>query len=98
MAATRYRTAVLALVKLVFLCLSHLPSLHAAPVDNPMFKFFKAEEDPTPKPADDPSLWVYLGTAVALVLLGGAFAGLTIAYVSQIRLHAEWELTVAAPD
>ena len=31
------------------------------------------------KDPKDPSLWVYLGTAVALVLLGGAFAGLTIA-------------------
>lgn len=32
-----------------------------------------------PKPAEDPSLWIYLSTAIALVLLGGAFAGLTIA-------------------
>jgi metal transporter CNNM len=32
-----------------------------------------------PKPAEDPSLWVYLSIAIALVLLGGAFAGLTIA-------------------
>ena len=34
-----------------------------------------------PKPADNPGLWVYLGTALVLVLLGGVFAGLTIAYV-----------------
>jgi len=32
-------------------------------------------------PADDPGLWAYLGVAAALVLLGGAFSGLTIAYV-----------------
>jgi metal transporter CNNM len=36
------------------------------------------------KPDDDPSKWAYLGTAVALVLLGGAFAGLTIAYVGAL--------------
>jgi len=34
------------------------------------------------KDAEDPSLWLYLGVALALVLGGGAFAGLTIAYVS----------------
>jgi hypothetical protein len=42
------------------------------------------------KPADDPSLWIYLGTAMALVLMGGVFAGLTIAYViflSFIYVH-----------
>jgi len=32
-------------------------------------------------PADDPGFWAYLGVASALVLLGGAFSGLTIAYV-----------------
>jgi metal transporter CNNM len=32
-----------------------------------------------PKSPDDPGLWLYLGTAVGLVLLGGIFAGLTIA-------------------
>ncbi|ORY10949.1 hypothetical protein BCR34DRAFT_484856 [Clohesyomyces aquaticus] len=43
----------------------------------------------TPKPADDPSLWVYLGTAVALVLLGGAFAGLTIALMGQDEIYLQ---------
>lgn len=32
-----------------------------------------------PSPPNDPQTWIYLGTAIALVLLGGAFAGLTIA-------------------
>jgi metal transporter CNNM len=32
-----------------------------------------------PKDPKDARLWVYLSTAIALVLLGGAFAGLTIA-------------------
>jgi hypothetical protein len=39
------------------------------------------EDEDLPQSPQDPSLWAYLGTAVALVLLGGAFAGLTIAYV-----------------
>lgn len=30
-------------------------------------------------PPDDPKLWIYLSIALALVLLGGIFAGLTIA-------------------
>lgn len=36
-------------------------------------------EEDVPKSPEDASLWVYLGTAMVLVLLGGAFAGLTIA-------------------
>ena len=31
------------------------------------------------KDAEDASLWLYLGVAMVLVLLGGLFAGLTIA-------------------
>lgn len=37
-------------------------------------------DDELPKSPEDASLWVYLGIAVALVLAGGVFAGLTIAY------------------
>ena len=37
------------------------------------------EDEDLPKSPDDPSLWIYLGTAIVLVLLGGVFAGLTIA-------------------
>lgn len=40
-------------------------------------------EEEAPKSPDDPNLWAYLGVAVALVLLGGAFAGLTIALMGQ---------------
>ena len=40
---------------------------------------YHSAEDALPNSADDASLWVYLGTAAALVILGGAFAGLTIA-------------------
>jgi metal transporter CNNM len=34
-----------------------------------------------PEAPDDAALWIYLTVAIVLVLLGGAFAGLTIAYV-----------------
>jgi metal transporter CNNM len=54
--------------------LTSIPVSYAAPLLQ-----FQKEKDAEPKPADDPSLWIYLGTAVALVLLGGVFAGLTIA-------------------
>lgn len=34
---------------------------------------------PEGKSPEDPTLWIYLGVAFALVLGGGVFAGLTIA-------------------
>ena len=37
---------------------------------------------------DKPTLWIYLAVAVALVLLGGAFAGLTIALMGQVSYKA----------
>ena len=35
-----------------------------------------------PKTVADPQMWILLAVAIGLVLLGGAFAGLTIAYAS----------------
>ena len=61
----------------VFFAIACAPFAHAAPFDGSTFVTLKEGEG---KPTEDPSLWAYLGTAVALVLLGGAFAGLTIAY------------------
>lgn len=75
------RPATLAIVKLLLLCVSQLSFVRAAPFLAPIFK---AQEDDA-KPADDPSLWLYLGVAAALVLLGGAFAGLTIALMGQVK-------------
>ena len=46
-------------------------------------------EEPKPMPADDASLWVYLSIAAALVLLGGAFAGLTIALMGQDEIYLQ---------
>ena len=37
------------------------------------------EDEDLPKSPADASLWLYLGIAMALVLAGGVFAGLTIA-------------------
>ena len=37
---------------------------------------------------DKPTLWIYLAVAIALVLLGGAFAGLTIALMGQVSYSA----------
>lgn len=36
-------------------------------------------DEDLPKSPKDASLWLYLGVAIALVLAGGVFAGLTIA-------------------
>ena len=46
-----------------------------------------AEE--TPKSPSDPNLYVYLGVGVILVLLGGAFAGLTIALMGQDETYLQ---------
>lgn len=59
-----------------------LPLLRATPLD---YGYHAAEDQETPKPASDPTLWIYLAVAVVLVLLGGVFAGLTIALMGQVR-------------
>lgn len=50
--------------------------------------FSAAPEEP-PKSAADPDLYLYLGVAVALVLLGGVFAGLTIALMGQDETYLQ---------
>jgi len=47
------------------------------------------DDDELPKSPDDPDLWIYLSVAVALVLLGGAFAGLTIALMGQDETYLQ---------
>jgi len=70
---TSTRPAVLGLAKILVLGLGRLSMTSAAPVKR--FLHITLEEPPP----DEPSLWIYLTTAMTLVLLGGAFAGLTIA-------------------
>ena len=72
-----------ALICLLFLIAS-VPSANALPVVSAAVQVLK--DDDSPKSPDNPSLWVYLGTAVFLVIAGGAFAGLTIAYDSLSTL------------
>ncbi|EME49920.1 hypothetical protein DOTSEDRAFT_85203 [Dothistroma septosporum NZE10] len=72
------RPAVLVAARLLL-----LPLASAAPILHTL-----ADEDLS-KDADDPSLWIYLGVAVALVLLGGVFAGLTIALMGQDETYLQ---------
>jgi metal transporter CNNM len=71
----------LSLAKLVIIAISQIPFAASAPVFSTLF----AETEP-PKEPSDPSLWLYLGFSAALVLSGGAFAGLTIALMGQVSI------------
>lgn len=73
---TSTRPAVLGLAKILFLSICQITAVSAAPIT--AFLGIASEED-APKDAEDASLWLYLSVAAVLVLLGGAFAGLTIA-------------------
>ncbi|KAL1649538.1 cell agglutination protein Mam3 [Diplodia intermedia] len=61
---------------------------HAAPLRQHMPVAVLADED-LPKDPADASLWIYLSVAVALVLLGGVFAGLTIALMGQDEIYLQ---------
>lgn len=69
----------------LMMALASVPVSYAAPM-LALRKEHGGGDDELPKEPDDPSLWIYLGTAVALVLIGGVFAGLTIAYVRSLAL------------
>ena len=73
---------VLGLSKALFLSLGQIPIVQAAPLF--AREIFSKLEGPEPKDPDDPSLWIYLTVTAILVLLGGAFAGLTIALMGQV--------------
>ena len=76
------RPTILGLAKVLVLSLAQVPFVRAAPIHASRL-FFAAEEEEGKAPGD-PSLWIYLSVAAALVLLGGAFAGLTIALMGQV--------------
>ncbi|RHZ53456.1 hypothetical protein CDV55_102369 [Aspergillus turcosus] len=86
--ANRYvasRPVVLGLTKLLLLASAQIPLISAAPTlvaRNNGHEF-------DPKPPSDPELWLYLGVAAALVLSGGAFAGLTIALMGQDEVYLQ---------
>lgn len=82
---TAARPYVLSMAKLITLGLGRIPHTYAAPIiDLLPFKAFADEAEPPMSPAK-PTLWIYLAVAIALVLLGGAFAGLTIALMGQVH-------------
>lgn len=81
------RPLVLSLVKILFLLLGQTTSIQAIPVH--ISSILRIAEEEEGKPAGDPSLWIYLAVAAALVLLGGAFAGLTIALMGQDEIYLQ---------
>ncbi|MCJ1402535.1 hypothetical protein MMC11_005755 [Xylographa trunciseda] len=82
------RSLILSLLKLFFLGIMNFPLLGAAPTRRwPVVTL--AEDDDDPMAPEKPTLWIYLAIAIALVLLGGAFAGLTIALMGQDEIYLE---------
>lgn len=77
------RPMVMSAVKLLLLSIAGLPMMRAAPTRY-VPSTTMADEEPPMSPAG-PTLWIYMAVAVALVLLGGAFAGLTIALMGQVN-------------
>lgn len=76
------RPLVLGLAKVLFLCIAQLPLANAAPIY--AATLFHTADKEAKEDGDNPQLWLYLTFAAALVLLGGAFAGLTIALMGQV--------------
>lgn len=75
------RPAVLSVAKLLLVGIAQLPFLRAAPTRWSPSIVMEADAPMSPK---QPTLWIYLAVAIGLVLLGGAFAGLTIALMGQV--------------
>ena len=81
----RSRPIVLSGAKLLMLGITNLPFLGATPIGYlPSSKFVKVNDA---MPPERPTLWIYLAVALGLVLLGGAFAGLTIALMGQVGYY-----------
>ncbi|KAL2818468.1 hypothetical protein BDW59DRAFT_151941 [Aspergillus cavernicola] len=79
------RPIVLSLGKVLMLSLSHLSLVSAAPTTHLLAR----DKEVKPLSVGDASLWLYLGVAAALVLAGGAFAGLTIALMGQDEVYLQ---------
>lgn len=69
------------LVKIFVLLFNQLPIVKAAPAG----ALLLSRSAEPPESPSEPGLWLYIGVAAALVLSGGAFAGLTIAFMGQVR-------------
>ncbi|KAK3064227.1 hypothetical protein LTS18_009031, partial [Coniosporium uncinatum] len=72
------------LARLCFFVLLQAGHIAGSPIG-----IWKEKDEDSPKDPKDASLWAYLGVAVALVLLGGAFAGLTIALMGQDEVYLQ---------
>lgn len=79
------RPLLLSGARLLIFATASLPLLGAAPLTGAPFRVLSENEEPPISP-DSPTLWIYLAVAVGLVLLGGAFAGLTIALMGQVSV------------
>ncbi|KAJ5089833.1 hypothetical protein N7532_008517 [Penicillium argentinense] len=78
------RPMVLGLARLIVLTCSQLPFSAGAPLLSTAINSTADGKEP-----NDPSLWLYLGISAALVLSGGAFAGLTIALMGQDEVYLQ---------
>ncbi|OQE46327.1 hypothetical protein PENCOP_c001G00775 [Penicillium coprophilum] len=81
------RPLLLSLAKLLLVAVSQIPFAAGAPTFSPLF--LSSRDTESPKEPSDPSLWLYLGFSAALVLSGGAFAGLTIALMGQDEVYLQ---------
>ena len=61
-----------------------LPIAYATPI-TPLQSLKQRDDEPSISP-DNSRLWIYFTVAGVLVLLGGAFAGLTVALMGQVCL------------
>ncbi|KAL8820007.1 MAG: hypothetical protein Q9223_001678 [Gallowayella weberi] len=87
------RPAYFSLAKLFVYTFVSLPLLRAAPLRHgPVSAFEEAPMSPTA-----PTLWIYMAVAIGLVLLGGAFAGLTIALMGQDEIYLQVISTSGEP-
>ncbi|KAE8857788.1 hypothetical protein PTNB73_09036 [Pyrenophora teres f. teres] len=81
------RTARLALIGLFH---AFAPMVTALPMPfGGVVNALKDADEDLPKDANDAQLWLFLGVAVALVLAGGVFAGLTIALMGQDEIYLQ---------
>ncbi|KAK2627131.1 hypothetical protein QTJ16_003097 [Diplocarpon rosae] len=79
------RPAAQGVAKVLVLVLAQFSYASAAPLR----EFFGWAKEVPQKDARDPSMWLYLAVAAVLVLLGGAFAGLTIALMGQDGVYLQ---------
>ncbi|KAG9787997.1 Protein MAM3 [Exophiala dermatitidis] len=81
------RPMVMGLAKVLVVAFSQIPFVRAAPL-HPLY-LLAVPDKPEVHDPSNPSLWIYLTVAAALVLLGGAFAGLTIALMGQDEIYLQ---------